>query len=107
LEAFAAAREQARGVDRNWEEWWLDIGSLADALAEAEDAELRATAAPLQEALVASVPYAWSRPPLGFASGATVFADSSRGPWLDRYRQGPWAENGWAELLDQLHDAGW
>jgi hypothetical protein len=44
---------------------------------------------------------------VGFASGLTVFSDTSSQVWLDHYGVGPWADTRWDEVLAAVRAAGW
>jgi hypothetical protein len=41
----------------------------------------------------------YARDPVAFASGLTIFADTSEGSWVDHYADGPWASTRWDELF--------
>ena len=43
---------------------------------------------------------------LGWASGLTIFTDTSVGYRMSRYDEGPWADTSWDELLRDTRDAG-
>jgi hypothetical protein len=101
LAIWSAARDDTQGLDRVWEDWWLDLGGFADAVAarSADDAPLAAAAAAVRQTLDASVVSNYTRPTLSFASGLTIFADTSLDRAVDHYAAGPWAETAWDELV--------
>lgn len=95
---FGPARDAARGLDRQWEDWWIDAGELADQAALAHP-DLVAPAQAVHDALSVVVVANYTQPSVGFSSGLTVFGDTSRRDWLRSYRTGPWADTAWDELL--------
>ena len=102
---FQLARESARGLDREWEEWWLDLGSFADEAALNADPAIAAAGELVRSELGAVVVGNYARDQVAFAAGLTIYTDTSYEPWVDSYQGGPWAETRWAELLDAVRDA--
>ncbi|MEZ4241191.1 MAG: clostripain-related cysteine peptidase [Myxococcota bacterium] len=100
LAGFREARDRARGLDPPGRTSGSTWARLADAAA-AADPSLAAPAAEVRTALEAAVYARYTQPVVDFASGLTVFADTSRRS-VDRYRAGPWAaDTRWDELLDR------
>lgn len=96
---FRRARAEARGADRQWEEFWLDLGSFADAASASTDPEIAAAASGVREALDVAVIGNYTDPRLGYASGLTILADTSHVSWLRRYGRGRWSDTRWDDLL--------
>ena len=101
LAIWSAARDDTQGLDRVWEDWWLDLGGFVDAVADraADDPPLATAAGAVRTALDASVVANYTRPTLSFASGLTIFADTSLDRAVDHYADGPWAETAWDEVV--------
>lgn len=99
---FRRARDEARGLDPRWDEFWMDLGDFADRLAEAGDPQISAAAVDVRDALEGAVLARYAADPVGFASGLTLFTDTSEPGWLRRYASGPWAETGWDRVLEAV-----
>jgi hypothetical protein len=97
-ETFIAARDQARGLDTVWEDWWIDVGEIADQAA-LSDPALEGPAAAVRDALDDVIIANHTQPQVAFSSGLTIFADTSLRRWVRDYREGPWATTAWDELL--------
>lgn len=106
LAEFADARHRARGVVLRWQEFWLDLGSLADEAAASDDLATSDAARAVRDALADALIANYTRPITGFASGLTIDTDTSEATWVDAYASGPWDANDWPNLLRAVHDAG-
>jgi hypothetical protein len=105
MEAFVRARQEARGLDQQWEDFWLDLGSFADALEAGASPDVAAAAQQLRQSLDASIIGNYRDERLAFASGLTIMADTSKPSWFERYGMGPWASTRWDELLVAVAEA--
>jgi hypothetical protein len=99
IDGFFAARDEARGLDLQWDEFWLDLGTFADAAALDPDPTVASAGAAVRGALDAAVFANYRAAPVSFASGLTIMADTSHPAWFDRYADGPWGWTRWSELL--------
>lgn len=99
---FERARTAARGADRQWEEFWLDLGGFADAAGTSADPEIAAAGLAVREALDAAVIGNYTDPRLAFASGLTIMSDTSHPGWFAKYTAGSWATTRWDELLTEI-----
>ncbi len=106
LGAFGDVREAARGLDRQWDEYWLDLGDLADGGALVGDPAVASASAAVRDHLDEIVIGRYGDERHAWASGLTIFTDTSRERWIDQYERGPWAETRWDELLVTARDAG-
>lgn len=102
-EAFTAVRDEARGMDLLYEDFWLDLGDLA--AASRRDARVEDPALRLERALGDAIIATYGSEKLPFASGLTVFADTQRSGWMERYTQAPWAVTRWDDLLVSIAEA--
>lgn len=107
IDDFVRARDAARGVDRQWDEFWLDLGSLADNAASSALPEVAEAGLELREELDAAVLANYTQPRMSFASGLTVFTDTSEPHWIELYGRGPWADTHWDDIVTATHDAGY
>ncbi len=89
-----------------WEEWWLDLGSLADEASTSADPATAAAGLAVRAELGDVVLLSYTNPPATFASGLTIFTDTTRRSWIDAYASGPWTSHDWPTLLGAVHDAG-
>ena len=101
---FRRARTEARGADRKWEEFWLDLGSFADAAAASTDPEIAEAALAVREALDDAVIGNYTDPRLAYASGLTILADTSHPSWFRKYGRGVWSDTRWDDLLIAIHE---
>ncbi|MEQ1568333.1 MAG: clostripain-related cysteine peptidase [Myxococcota bacterium] len=104
VDTFLAARDAAQGMDLTWEQFWMDVGEIGRASAELDPA-LAPHADAIDQALEAVVFARYTQPAVAFASGLTLFSDTSNPRWLDKYRGGPWADTRWDDWLDQVSAA--
>lgn len=106
VDAFVDARDAAFGLDRKWDEFWLDLGSLADLASVSDAPDIAAAGLEVRARLDDAVVAHYGRDVVSFASGLTVFTDTRSPDWLDRYARGPWASTRWDEVLRATADAG-
>jgi hypothetical protein len=95
-------RTEARGADRRWKNWYLDLGDLANITAAAGEPALSPLAADLSLALGGAVVAAYGDDDFGWTSGLTIWFD----PWdeyLELYADGAgatWSQDTrWGELM--------
>ncbi|MCB9673275.1 MAG: hypothetical protein H6734_27680 [Alphaproteobacteria bacterium] len=106
LAEFADARHQARGVALRWPEFWLDLGSLADEAATSADLATADAARAVRTALADTLIANDTQPITRFASGLTIYTDTSEAAWVEAYASGPWDANDWPTLLRAVRAAG-
>lgn len=101
---FSDLRDATRTTDVMWHDWYLDIGSLAEAAAAHPD--VGAGAAPLAEALDAAVLGAYGDDRLSWSSGLALFGATDDAEYLSLYQTGSWAAaTDWDELLVEVRAA--
>jgi hypothetical protein len=100
LAEWVAARDRAKGTDKLWDDFWLDLGSLVDELASGSALpDLVAPAQDVRAALDRAVIASYTSPELSWASGLTVYAETGYERWVKSYQDGPWAHTVWADLI--------
>lgn len=105
LETFVRARADTRGLDQQWEEFWLDLGGFADRAVLSETSDVSLAAQHLRDVLDASIIGNYRSAPLSFASGLTIMAETSNPSWFERYGMGAWSDTRWDELLEAVAEA--
>lgn len=99
LARFRVVLDDAAGLDPTYEDFWTDLGSLAELAALDPDPEVADAAFAVLDALDAAVAEVYNAERLSFASGLTIYGDLTM-RWLDAYQRGPWAaDTQWDELL--------
>lgn len=99
VDAFVDVREAARGLDRQWDEYWLDLGDVADGSGFLDASEIAAAGVRVREVLDGSMIGRYGDARHEWASGLTIFSDTSRESWIDKYETGEWADTRWTDLL--------
>ncbi len=105
VDAFVDVRDAARGLDRQWDEYWLDLGDVADGSGFLDDPGIARAGDRVREVLDGAMIGRYGDERHAWASGLTIFADTSVAPWLDRYETGEWADTRWTELLRRTRAA--
>jgi hypothetical protein len=103
--ALLDARARARGADSTWQDYYLDLGDLADVLSDSDEATLSAHGDAIGSALSAAVPHNYTRAPYAWTQGLTIYSDLDW-TYLADYVDGSgatWAqETRWDDLLVEL-----
>lgn len=105
VSTFESARDGADAVDRDYPDWYLDLGSLADGFSASGDADLATLGAAVRQANDAAMVGDYANEPLTFAGGLTVHTDTSEewADYLELYHVGAgatWAQRTrWDDLL--------
>jgi hypothetical protein len=96
-----SAREQARGADADWKNWYLDLNDLGTALATSKVPQLQASGQAIQEGIDAAVISVYGNSPYDWTGGMTIWFDYDSGEsHLTEYAQGTWAKDtSWDDLL--------
>lgn len=100
------AREQARGTDYTWEDYYLDLDDFASVLSDSEHQELADAGVAIGDALDQAVLASFTRNRYGFAGGLNHFFDTSLPSYVMAYNSGEgatWAEaTRWDDLMMKL-----
>lgn len=103
-DTFTELRDATRTTDMAWHDWYLDLGSLAEAAAANPD--VGPDAAPLTEALDAAVLDAYGSDRFSWSSGLALFGATDDADYLTLYESGAWADaTEWDELLREVRTA--
>jgi hypothetical protein len=107
LPVMLAARDEARGADAVWRDYYLDMADLARVLQTTPSPALAQAGQGLAAALDDSVIANYTTAPYTFTGGLSLFADT-RWIWLEGYISGAgatWVEaTRWDDLLVILAD---
>jgi hypothetical protein len=103
LQPLLDARDEAEGTDPHYPRWYIDLGSLGQALVASPEPILAERGQALLDALDPAVIGAWGSYPYGWSSGLNIFFDPSWAQHLQAYHNGvgaTWAQDThWDDLL--------
>lgn len=95
------ARSGARGADKEWKNWYLDLADLGAQLAKSDNPKLRASGQAIQDGMDEAVISIYGKAPFAWTGGLTIMFDFEYSdPALKEYADGTWAkETSWDDLL--------
>lgn len=98
------ARNNSRGADAEWKNWYLDIFDFASQLAQSNNAVLQSSGRAIQHGMDSAVIGAYGRAPYAWAGGLTIWFDTKESAsYLNKYAQGTWSQDtSWDELMKLL-----
>ena len=100
------ARDNSRGVDNNYKNWYLDLNDLGVELSKSSNSQLKTSGQAIQAGIDKAVINAYGNNPYSWTGGLTVMFDVEYSLfYLNEYAKGTWAQaTKWDDLLLWLYN---